>query len=107
MILRANGSSVPADSVFKAFTLSNEGASVTEVIRVARLFGLQASAWRTPRSELSDIPLPLMLFIDNDHFVVLDSIRSDTLFVRDPAGGADQISLDALEGRWNGVMIRF
>ena len=107
MVLNHFGILEHPDDVRRVFQLSQEGASVSEMIRVAGFYGLKASGWRLSFSALKTDRFPLVILVDGDHFVVVDSVQSERLYVRDPAKGRGVIMQSDLANRWEGTSLRF
>lgn len=107
MVLQSIGVACTLDTVQSMFRFVDAGASVAEIQRVAGLFGVRSTARRIDRLTIAGTPTPCIVFIDNDHFAVLDSVREERVFLRDPARGAQHIAMNAFLGRWNGIVVEF
>jgi ABC-type bacteriocin/lantibiotic exporter with double-glycine peptidase domain len=83
--------------------LGYRGASLLTMSALAMSVGLEAEGWRLNFEDLRTIQFPAILFVENHHFIVVDSIDGkDFLFVRDPAVGRLRIPRRKLLGTWNG-----
>jgi ABC-type bacteriocin/lantibiotic exporter with double-glycine peptidase domain len=82
--------------------LSKEGSSMLALKEMVELKGLRAEGWRLTLDDLLTKPLPAILFVHNDHYIVMDSACGDEVFVRDPAIGTLKIEKQKLLKIWNG-----
>jgi ABC-type bacteriocin/lantibiotic exporter with double-glycine peptidase domain len=59
-------------------------------------------------TDLIEAPKPALLFVNDNHYIVIDSISSNRLaYGRDPAYGRYSISLRGLKKSWNGETLVF
>ncbi len=90
--------------------LGVHGASLLTLKELATSAGLEAEGWRLSFEDLARIQFPAILFVENHHFVVADSVdRKGCLFVRDPAVGRLKIPRRRAIEIWKGetlVIIR-
>ena len=88
--------------------VTSEGTSMLRLKHAAEARGLLCRGWRLTASDLSDIPLPAILSLRRNHFVVLDSYSPGRdLVIRDPARGRLQLSMRKLESIWGGETLLF
>ena len=68
--------------------LKSGGASLFVLKEMAEAAGLGAEGWMLRPEDLRKVQLPAIIFIENHHFVLVDSVDGKgVLFVRDPAVG--------------------
>jgi ABC-type bacteriocin/lantibiotic exporter with double-glycine peptidase domain len=79
------------------------GASLFALKEMAQAAGISAEGWMLSPEDLRRVQLPAILFVENHHFVVVDSIDGkDILFVRDPAVGRLKIPRRRAIDIWKG-----
>ncbi len=79
------------------------GASLLTMKELAKSEGLEAEGWILSVEDLTRIQLPAILFIENNHFIVVDSVDEEgNLFVRDPAVGRLKIPPRKAVEIWKG-----
>ena len=79
------------------------GASLFALKTMAQEAGLGAEGWKLSPEDLRKVQLPAILFIENHHFVVVDSMNGKgILFVRDPAVGRLKIPRKRAIDIWKG-----
>jgi ABC-type bacteriocin/lantibiotic exporter with double-glycine peptidase domain len=108
MILDVRGKRVPLSELEKGSKASDGGWSMQSLKELAEQYGLRAEGWRLDMEALCRSQFPVILFVENRHFVVAD--RVDTggfFFVRDPAIGRMKIHSRALSRIWTGETLVF
>ncbi len=84
------------------------GTSMLRLKRAAEARGLRCSGWRLSTRDLRDIPLPAILFMRRNHFVVLDSqTPAGALVIRDPARGRLLVTARRFASVWDGEALLF
>jgi ATP-binding cassette subfamily B protein RaxB len=81
----------------------SDGVSLRTLTETGGRYGVRLEAWKFRRDAIDSVRTPAILWIDGDHFVVLDSVTAEGVFVRDPAKGRLQWTRERLHGRWNGT----
>lgn len=107
MILRHHSISATTEDLKGQMTLNGKGVSMSDMVRTSIRLGVKAEGIRCGPEALRSLPLPAILWIDQDHFVVIDSIRGDTAEIRDPAEGFVRLARKQLLARWSGEAIIF
>ena len=57
--------------------------------------------------ELADLPLPMILFWNFNHYLVLEGIKGDKVFLNDPAMGPRIVNLAELDESFTGLALVF
>ena len=102
MILAHYGRWVPLEVLRVRCGVSRDGANAANTLRAAREFGLSAEGYRSDRKGLQEIPFPMVLSWENDHFVVLKGIRRKRALINDPAEGPSAIPIDEFDKSYTG-----
>lgn len=87
--------------------LNEKGSTMLALKEMSELKGLHAEGWRLTAKDFSSLLFPALLFVNNDHYVVADSISNDNVFVRDPAIGRLKIPKGKLTQIWKGEILLF
>ena len=83
--------------------LDETGSSLFDLMEYAESQGVHAEAWRLNIDDLESKPLPAVVFIEDDHFAVLDQIdEHGEVILRDPAIGRLRIGKGAFNRIWKG-----
>jgi len=108
MVLEYHGITVSLGELERKSKPGRQGVSISTLKELSQSFGLQATGWRLNFGNLLGVRFPVILFVENRHFVVVDSMGGEeVLFVRDPAIGRMKIPKKALTDRWKGETLVF
>ncbi len=107
-VLQTRGVQENLDSLRTEIKLSQQGASLLQLRKVAEAHGVRAVSWSLTMSDLRDAPLPAILFVHGDHFVVLVRFVNPFLVeIHDPALGRLYVPTVSLEHSWSGECLIF
>ena len=70
--------------------VSRDGSSAASILRAAKHYGLKCSGLSITAENLKLLNMPLILFWQFSHFVVLEGIDDKSFFLNDPALGASK-----------------
>lgn len=110
MVLGHHGRQVPLAEMRQACGVSRDGSKAAGILRAARRYGLEARGFRRPAAELTSMPFPMILFWNNNHFVVLEGFsgRDGRRYaINDPALGRRSLSRAELEDAYSGICLVF
>lgn len=108
MILDAYGKNVQLSELEKTGNVSSHGWSLQSLKELAEQNRLRAEGWKLDLETLCRIRFPVILFVENQHFVVADGVDSaGFLFVRDPAIGRMKIHRRTVGRIWKGETLVF
>jgi len=108
MILDECGKTVSLAELEEGRRSSDSGWSMQSLKELAELHGLSAEGWRLNVESLRKKRFPVILFLENNHFIVADGVDTvGFLYVRDPAIGRMKIHRHALTRIWKGETLVF
>jgi NHLM bacteriocin system ABC transporter peptidase/ATP-binding protein len=105
MVLAHHGAWVPLEQLRVACGVSRDGSKASNIIKAARSFGLVASGFRKEPSTLHEVPMPCIIHWNFNHFVVLEGIDGDRVYINDPAIGRRRIDMAELDLAFTGVVL--
>ncbi len=98
---------VPLEELREVCAVNRDGCDAADITRAARRFGLESQGWRKEPSQLPDMEMPLIVFWEFNHFLVLEGFRGRDYLVNDPANGRRVIDKEEFDQGFTGVALSF
>ena len=106
-ILAYFGRWVPLAELRERCEVSRDGSSAASILRASRHYGLECSGLSIRADHLKKLELPLILFWQFSHFVVLEGFDSDSFHLNDPSTGRRSLSTEEFNKGYSGIALRF
>lgn len=87
------------------FSISARGATLAQLIHIAKALGLAARPLRMEVEGLQHVRLPCILHWQHAHFVVAKSVGRNSLRIHDPAYGDAEIPLEQVSQMFTGIAL--
>ncbi len=107
MILEYFGKRVPLEEVREKCGVSRDGSKALNMLKAARNYGLEAEGYRREPDTIKDLPLPMIIHWNFNHFVVLKGWSSKKYFINDPALGPQTVDLEEFDRSFTGIALSF
>ena len=98
---------VPLTELREKCEVSRDGSSAASIVRAARHYGLECGGLSLRAEQLQKLELPLIVFWQFSHFVVLEGFDGRFFHLNDPATGRRRVSTEEFNKDYSGIALRF
>lgn len=106
-ILAYFGRWVPFTELRSRCEVSRDGSTAAAIARAAKHYGLDCKGWHGELRHLRMLPLPLVLFWEFNHFLILEGFDRDRYYLNDPDMGRRKLTETEFSKGFTGVALRF
>lgn len=89
----------------KKYPISQKGATLSTIVRIADKLSLTARPLKLELDELDKLRLPCILHWDLNHFIVLKSVSATRVTIIDPAFGEKTLTYDQVSSHFTGIAL--
>lgn len=107
MILDYYGITASMDQLCEECNVKEKGSNAAEMMRAAKRHGLDCHGFKSNADQLRGTQEPIIIHWQGCHFVVLEKVQGDTVYLCDPAVGKITTNFEALSQNYSGVLLRF
>lgn len=98
---------IPLEKLRNDCGVSRDGSKASNVLKAARKHGCEAHGYKLPADRLleQDISFPLIIHWEFNHFVVLEGIKGETVYLNDPAMGRRTVKWSDFRTSYTGISL--
>src|SRR5258708_31747120 len=96
-ILEHHGTFVPLAVLREECGVSRDGSKASNLLKAARAYGMDARGYRKEPEELLEMPMPVIVHWNFNHFLVVDGFTRSRAHLNDPASGPYTVSHEEFE----------
>ena len=98
---------VPLTELRDKCAVSRDGSTAASIARAARHYGLECKGRSAHVHQLRNLPLPLILFWEFNHFLILEGFDRKHFYLNDPATGRRKLSMEEFSAGFSGIVLQF
>jgi len=107
MIMAYYGRWVSLEILREQCGVSRDGSKANNLLAVAEEYGFIAKGFSMGIDELHDLPFPFITFWKFNHFVVIEGMNDEKVWLNDPATGPRIVSMDEFNKAFTGIALAF
>ena len=99
---------IPLEQVREDCGVSRDGSNAKNMLKAARNYGLIAKAYRFEPETLREAgKFPMIVHWEFNHFIVVNGIKEDKVYINDPARGTITMSFEQFDEGYTGICLMF
>ena len=107
MILAYFGRRVPLEELRVECRVSRDGSNALYIKKAAEKYGVPGKGFQMTTEQLRGLQPPFIVFWELNHFLVVEGLSRDRVYLNDPASGRRTVSLEEFTESYAGIVFRF
>ena len=106
-VLAYFGRWAPLTELREKCEVSRDGSSAASIVRAARHYGLKCGGLSLRSEQLKKVELPLILFWQFHHFLILEGFDGNNFYLNDPSTGRRTVTAEEFKQGYSNIALRF
>lgn len=98
---------VPLEQLRQDCGVTRDGSKANNILKAAKKYNLEAKGFKFSPEKLVDMDMPVIVWWNQNHFLVLEGIRNGICHLNDPASGPRSIPFEEFDDSYSRIVLTF
>lgn len=107
MILAYYGRAVSLEELRIQCNVARDGSKANNILKASQKYGLEGKGYKKEAEDLRNMEGPVIIHWNFNHFLILEGIKGNKVYLNDPASGRRIVSYEELSQSFTGIVLCF